>query len=60
MSKKITAKQIVQETNIPFYTLEYLIKCGRIKTECLGRGIERKFDPSVIDQILSIRAKRGQ
>lgn len=44
---------------IPFFQIEYWIKCGKIQVKSYGRGVPRKFPPDTIKVIRKILSERS-
>ena len=60
MKREITTKEIIERTGIKYYSLEHLIRSGRIKAKSYGKGNARKFDPDVIEKIKEIQTAKGR
>ena len=58
-SAMLKTSDVLRETKIPFYQLDYLVKAGRIHAFRTGRGIERRFPPDTIEKIKAILKKRN-
>jgi len=60
MRKLLTTNEVLKLTGIQYYTLNHLVRSGQITTVCqFGKGIQRQYDPSVIQEIRKILEKRG-
>ena len=51
MENFLSQKDLLKETGITFYCLEYLIKLGVVPVIRYGKGIERKFPQEALDII---------
>ena len=61
MNSKITTEFILNEfPTLPPYTLEYWIKCKKIKVIKYGKGLERTYPPNILDEIKSILKARNE
>ena len=43
MIRTFTTREILDETNVPFWKLEHLVRARKVKPLSRGRGRERRF-----------------
>ena len=61
MKKLITYKELQKATKVPYYRIDYLIRCGKIPDPMVkryGSGKKRMFDPQVIQIVKKLESPK--